>query len=175
LAVLFLLSILGRFFAKPLLAQVRAALVADIDTPARAPYQSGVFIRCADHGFTCEAAGNSVPPGKRLTITNVSGAFDLYTQPGQAVDLVLEHGLASGSPPPSNMPLVFFPTFFQGTDSGVDAFVVNAPVSAHFDPPDYPKIVLSLGANNTTKSPFIFALSGYVVDCAAAPCAPITF
>lgn len=33
--VLALLAVLGRFYAQPVLAQVRAALVSDVDNPAR--------------------------------------------------------------------------------------------------------------------------------------------
>jgi hypothetical protein len=43
-AVLALVAVLGMFYSKPLLAQVRAVLVATVDTPARVPYQRWLYI-----------------------------------------------------------------------------------------------------------------------------------
>jgi hypothetical protein len=175
-AMLMLLLILGKFFAKPLLAQVRAVLVADIDTPARVPYQTWLHTNCKDGDFECELFASPVPAGKRLTITHVSGLFQIRSQAGQVLVVSLDHGVAqipNSTRPPYAAP-VYLPTFFQGTKASIDEFVVNTPVLAQFDPPDSPRIFVDLGTFNITGSAS-FALSGYVVDCAAAPCAPITF
>jgi hypothetical protein len=170
-AVLLLLVVLGKFYAKPLLAQVRAALVADIDTPGRAPYQSRLAVSCDTTAVSCSLPGSPVPAGKRLTITNVSGAFNLRSQAGQFVGVSLDHFNAGV---PGAAPRVFLPTIFQGTFSNFDNFVVNASVLALFDPPDHAVIDLNLAANNFTAGLVSFSRSGYLVDCSADPCAPIS-
>jgi hypothetical protein len=79
--------------------------------------------------------GSAVPAGKRLTITNVSGAFDVRSQPVQYLTISLEHGAVSSPGLPPSVPPVYLPTIFQGTSqtlilgtpSNVDEFVVNAP------------------------------------------------
>src|SRR5215475_13967952 len=69
---LVLLGTLGHFGARPLLAQIRAALVKNIDEQGRTPYQSSQS--CNTPGNTvCSADLTPVPAGKRLVIQHVSG------------------------------------------------------------------------------------------------------
>jgi hypothetical protein len=171
-AAFLLLLCLGKFFAKPLLAQVRAALVADIDTPGRAPYQRHLVFSCPAGSNRCGAEATPVPAGKRLVITNINGNFDAKSQPGLAVGVLFEHGVQGSSP---NTPPLLLPVSFLATESNDDEFVVNVPVLAYFDPPDFPFILVSLSNNNITGHEMDFALSGYLVDCSVASCAPISF
>jgi hypothetical protein len=75
-------AVIGSVFAQPLWAQVKAALVRDIDTPALAPFRGTI-------SFTLPALnGNgglltTVPAGKRLVIEHVSYSAGLPT--GQQV------------------------------------------------------------------------------------------
>jgi hypothetical protein len=57
-----LLAVLGHFYAKPLLAQVRAALVQNVDEPGRNPIPLGY------QAVTSSGANFSVPAGKRYVI-----------------------------------------------------------------------------------------------------------
>jgi len=73
------LAALVHFTAKPLLAQVKAALVENIDEPARNPYSedfvtglSPLSGGCQQPSY-CEFASKVVPAGRRLVITNISG------------------------------------------------------------------------------------------------------
>lgn len=71
-AALASLIALGQFGAKPLIAQIRAALVKNIDEPGRTPYQSSQS--CSTPGNTvCGADMMPVPAGKRLVIQHLSG------------------------------------------------------------------------------------------------------
>jgi hypothetical protein len=58
-AMLALLAVLGEFFARPVIAQVRAALVQDVDNPARHVFQKPLCIRSSGcnppSGFTAAA------------------------------------------------------------------------------------------------------------------------
>src|SRR5215468_9758461 len=78
---LMLLMLLGRFFAKPLLAQVRAALVQSVDEPGRNPDQETKVAGCGLSHPECDLTFAAVPPGKRLVLTNVSGYTYRALQP----------------------------------------------------------------------------------------------
>jgi hypothetical protein len=79
---LLLLAVLGKFYAKPVLAQVRAALVQDVDQPARAPFQVTVTVNVDNFVETPVP----IPAGKRLVVdfVSLSGAAQTagpYIQP----------------------------------------------------------------------------------------------
>jgi hypothetical protein len=59
-----LIAVLGKFYATPLMAQARAALVQDVDQPARAPFQATVPVNISNFTFT----NVPVPAGKRLVV-----------------------------------------------------------------------------------------------------------
>lgn len=67
-AGLLLLAVVGKFYAPPVLAQVRAALVQDVDQPARAPFQVTVNADIKNFTFTSVP----IPSGKRLVIDYVA-------------------------------------------------------------------------------------------------------
>jgi hypothetical protein len=77
-----LLAVLGKFYAPPLMAQVRAAMVQDVDQPARAPFQVSVPININNFTYTPV----TIPAGQRLVVDyiSISGAAQTsgaYVQP----------------------------------------------------------------------------------------------
>ena len=89
-----LLAVLGKFYAPPLMAQVRAALVQDVDQPARAPFQLTVPVNINNFNFTPV----TIPTGQRLVIdyVSMSGAAQTagsYVQP----IVILSSSVAGGS------------------------------------------------------------------------------
>ena len=89
-----LLAVLGHFYGKPLVAQVRAALIQNVDEPGRNPLD----LRVDGNGF----ATVSIPAGKRYVIEAFSGdcsvdkgssvtAFEVATQGGKGA-----HAFAPG-------------------------------------------------------------------------------
>jgi hypothetical protein len=72
---LVLLAVLGRFYAQPALAQVRAALVSDVDNPARGFVQFSRFVGPPQGTSAHEWKQDlqyAVPAGRRLVIDNIS-------------------------------------------------------------------------------------------------------
>jgi hypothetical protein len=67
------LGVLGQFYAKPLLAQVRAALVSSIDEPGRIPYTTAISSTGTTGSGAVFFAGSAVPANRRLVSTFVSG------------------------------------------------------------------------------------------------------
>ncbi len=170
---------IGGVHSGPAIAQgVKAALVSSIDTPGREPYQRWLYTTACTAGASgCSVAGSAVATGKRVAITNVSGAFDVGSQADQVLTVFLEHGSVTSPGIPANVPPVYLLTSYQGTNTflNADEFVVNAPVLAYFDANDFPIIEVVLGASNITGRPMSFAISGYVVDCSVGPCAAVVY
>jgi hypothetical protein len=78
-----LLAVLGRYGAQPLLAQVRAALVSDVDNPARGFVQFSRFVGPPQTTFTHDWNQDlqyTVPAGRRLVVDNISAiSFALFS------------------------------------------------------------------------------------------------
>jgi hypothetical protein len=65
-------AVLGGQFAQPVLAQIRAALVRDVDNPALDPVRTPFVISLQPFEGVKVVDGLVVPPGKRLVIENAS-------------------------------------------------------------------------------------------------------
>ena len=154
-----LLATLGHFYAKPLLAQVRAALVSNVDDPGRIPYQTQQIL-CSTSFASCSVTLAPVLPGKRLVITNVSGSVDTSQPSGYLVQPSL-----GGSPE------TLLTTTFQGSFAGLNSFVFNQTVLRFYDAGEAPIVSVDLGVNSPSAARFF--LRGYLLDCMTAPCAAI--
>ena len=83
--MLALVAVLGKFYATPLMAQVRAALVQDVDQPARAPFQAVVSITSTTTGYIAVP----IPSGKRLVIDQVTANGYAQTTSGPWIQPII--------------------------------------------------------------------------------------
>ena len=74
--ILAMLAVIGKYYAVPVLAQVRAALVQNRDEPARNFYAHS--LECTG-GISCVVTFPTVPAGKRLVIQHLNADHDLVT------------------------------------------------------------------------------------------------
>jgi len=81
-------AVLGHYFARPLLAQARAALVRDVDNPALAPFVLDTTFNLTT--LNSQQLLVTVPAGKRLVIENVS-----YVSGGVSSDQLVYGSLRS--------------------------------------------------------------------------------
>ena len=88
-----LLAVLGKFYAPPLMAQVRAALVQDVDQPARAPFQVTVPININNFTFTPV----SIPAGKRLVVDYISMSGAAQTSGTDIQPIIIFSSSVAGS------------------------------------------------------------------------------
>jgi hypothetical protein len=88
-----LIAVLGKFYAKPLMAQARAALVQDVDQPARAPFQATVPININNFNFT----NVPVPTGKRLVVDYISLSGAAQTDGAYVQPIVIFSSSVAGS------------------------------------------------------------------------------
>ena len=150
-AVLALLAALGSFYAKPLMAQVRAALVANVDEPARAPFQVTFDGSCpAD---SCYLQTQPVP-GKRLHVTHIAS----YTTVPFSAQLIRISALGI----PQTIQVL-------GATSAIGGYFINANVDFYLDPGE----ILTTSFKPFSLSPLTNTVTGYLVDCTAASCAPV--
>jgi len=149
-----LLAVLGKFYAKPLFAQVRSALVKNIDEPGRAPYQVPVFCQAATCNFI---ALTPVPAHSRLVIEHVS--LDVGSGSGSPV-LTIRLGVPFQGPFGLEVgpPFTFLP--FTAVLSGID-FYVNQTVQAYFEAGITPALQVGVGQDGG----IVFgSVSGHIVD-----------
>ena len=151
--VLALAAVLGKYYAVPAFAQVRAALVQDRDSKARNAYQT-FNLSCGYAVSICLQDLTVVPAGKRLIIERVSGEAstggpnDLYRaalwNKGQSFAAYLEFG--ASKPTPNNL----------------YAHPFNQAIFAVFDAGQTPQLVLQTTGNSGFAWQAI--VSGYMVD-----------
>lgn len=91
-----IITVLGHFYAKPLLAQVRAALVQNVDEKGRNFYQVTGSCDVADIGQPCWVRFPAVPPNMRAVIEHVSVDLNPGAGPSQ-LDLFEDVSSAGGA------------------------------------------------------------------------------
>lgn len=133
-----------------------------IDDPGRVAYRStlGGASGTNDLQFHFPA----VPAGHRLVVTEVTGRATLLGN--DVVEVQLSGNGVAG-------PDFFLPPSASvfGISSRVTAFA--QPVVFYLDAGDAPDVLLNDLANNAFTDGARITLTGYMLDCSAAPCSPI--
>jgi hypothetical protein len=160
-AGLALVLMAGKFFAVPLLAQVRAALVQNMDEHGRIPYQSSSQnSNCGANILQCDVFFPVVPNNKRLVITHFD-TFVLVNNLGNLIFMYLS------TPTSTNRA---YPEFTAGTPTAGDStFLSSRAVEFYVDGGSAPLVHFNA---TQTVAPLTITLTGYLVDCASG-CAAI--
>jgi hypothetical protein len=154
-AAIALLGAFGHFAAKPLLAQIRAVLVKNIDERGRAPYMVQATCGAIANSKQCEADFAVVPANKRFVVEYVNGLVSGAHGNFQGAFLNVP---SAGQ---SQLPLL---AHFDVTDaSGRDQYTISMPAVFYYEPGQTPFVVLV-----AVTAPGLlggsFTLSGYLVD-----------
>ena len=151
-ATLALLAVLGKFYAKPLIAQVKAAIVQDRDSKARNIYQA--LNNCSNVSNPCQINFAAVPAGKRLIIEQVSAIVTLPPVAGNSLAGVELRG--------GNvfqfLPLVAAP----GNFGGQVQYSTNQTVLASYDAGQVPQVDAFVASTSTFS--VLASISGYMID-----------
>ena len=134
-------------------------IASNMDDPGRIPYQAGAGNSCGS--FSCADFFSPVPANHRLVIQHVSVGGSA-AGPG-VVQLVLKKGGQGFSS-------FFVPTALTGT---VYSFAQDEPTLFFVDGGDSPILEIDFYGGSATISSANVTLSGYLLDCAAAPCSAI--
>ena len=155
------LLVLAKIYEKPLLAQVRAALVQNVDEPARNPYQEYIFSylsNCSAGSQFCNFSYSAVPAGKRLVVTNISGYVDVANGS-------LPNGTLGSSLGGSQYAQIYFTGTREYTNSSSTRIVVNQQIRAYFGPGETPHVFAGLvGSTDSFAGAGSMSLSGYYVN-----------
>jgi hypothetical protein len=145
-----LLAVVGKFYAAPALAQVRAAIVQDRDQRGRNFYQS--TSNCQNVTSPCVIAFQAVPAGKRLIIEHVS-ALGKMSAANTLAEVELRGGLVF-----QFLALTAAPANYPGQFS----YIADAQVLAAYDVGQVPSVDMF----STSGSLFtgVASISGYMID-----------
>jgi hypothetical protein len=146
-----LLAVLGHYYAKPLMAQVRATVVKNVDERGRNPYLQSLACYSSTTN-QCAVFFPAVPAGMTLVIEHISVSADTPT-PLQSVDIY-----GNGIIQSIYMPL-------QGTDSqGNSIYTSSQPYLSYYTAGQTPSAAI-----NTKSAGFEFisgsvTFTGYLVN-----------
>jgi len=143
-----LVAVLGKFYAKPLMAQVRAALVKNVDEKGRNPYQQSGATGCGSG--LCDFTFPAVPAGKRLVVEHVSANIFVNTGGVNATFLEGAGGFTVYSLPGRAM-------------ATPQLIGVNEQVLAYFEAGQTPFYRVAFSTPDASDS-YSVAMSGYLVD-----------
>jgi hypothetical protein len=156
-------------------------LTSRVDEPARVPYQVQLTgpsaIGCGNILTTAICGGriNGVPAGKRLVIQSVTGSLVANASPTNAQILIASelpsvgyYGVPSISIFPNIINIPGQPSFTTG-DSNV---IFQSHLTVYVDGGTRAQVSITLSGPSAASAPII-VVSGYVIDCTAAPCEPI--
>jgi hypothetical protein len=149
--VLALLAVMGKFYAEPLMAQVRAALVKNVDERGRNPYTA--FLPCySANTNSCTAFFPAVPANMELVVEHISMSVDTPTALAN-VDFYGNGAQAS--------PLLTV----QGKDaSGNTIYIGNQPLLAYFSAGQTPSVAVFANAGSFEFVSGSVTLTGYLVN-----------
>ena len=181
LVLLFAMGVMGTYLSGDAAAQARPAYTANVDDPARVPYQGSVRQWCFLADPACDFTFPAVPAGKRLVVTHASGYFSSReTASSQFIFVSVRRGGNDD---------IFLPTSYQGCGPGSPVpcpnsiFVFNQAVQEVYSAGETPVVRIATGdrgyplVGSVSNSPLpannTVTLSGYLVDCTAAACQPI--
>ncbi len=156
-AALALMAVLGKFYAVPLIAQVRAALVKNIDERGRIPYT--VQAICNAQGFTnqCVTPFPTVPANRRFVIEYINGNI--------AADHNRPFSIAYLELPSAGLSYLTLVTHFESTNPvDFDLYSVSMPVVLYCEAGQAPVVHIVSNALGTNALGGNLTLSGYLVD-----------
>lgn len=161
--VIGMLTLLGHFYAKPLLAQVRAALVQDMDSPGRHPYQASTSFDPTTGTFPVFPP---VPIGLRLVLEQLNIAT---INPGNEYGAVF---ISSGNHITSGNHIVFRASL--STDPIGSTRQLSDPLALYFDSGQQFYVGFLFTPFTATAAQAQITVTAHLIDCSAAgSCAPI--
>jgi len=151
--VLALVAVIGKFYAVPAYAQVRAALVQNRDEVGRNFYFVNASCSTVTFGY-CQLDFPAVPAGKRLIVKQVSalqamGALNSI----QSIDLRTKNHQIGAFLTPKAMP---------ANNSTLAYYAENESVLVNFDAGDQPEFIVF--TNSSANFTSVVTLTGYMID-----------
>jgi len=155
-ALALIVAAAGTLTAAPVAAQTRAALVQSVDEPGRNPYQEALSNTTCRGTSICTVEFASVPAGKRLVITHISGYID--TANGVPPNGFFQSSF--GGPAYATVPF----TGVRGPTGALGVrYFINQQVLAYFGVGETPRGSMQILGDLASGGAFLMA-SGYYVN-----------
>jgi hypothetical protein len=137
-----------------------ALVIVNADDPGRIPYQSSANLNSCQAAF-CTFTFNNPSPDHRLVVQHISGS---WTNTVMNATLIVVAEDRDGAPRSE----------FERSGAwtgGVEQFFFDQAVQVYVDPGSFFTVFMSVTAGKSLGG--TVGASGYLLDCAATPCAPI--
>jgi hypothetical protein len=150
-ASLFVFAVLLHNFEKPVLAQIRAIFIKNIDERGRSPYMTTVNCFPISNANGCTGQFPAIPPSKRFVVEYVNSSY-------------LINGAVSGSAylTGGSTPRMYLDPHFSQSFAGSNSYVISMQFLAYYEPGDVPSVVILSTVGNPPSGNV--TLSGYLVD-----------
>jgi hypothetical protein len=136
------------------------AIASVIDDPGRVPYQSSSLVIISPATSSVFTTFPAVPANHRLVVQHVVGYYTLTTSSATTSILL---GTVS--------PSTFITNAFTPSGGFVNEY--DVPVLAYFDAGQQPQTQAYANGASVFQGQAFSTLTGYMIDCSAAPCSPI--
>ena len=150
--VLALLAVVGKFYAVPAYAQIKATFIQNRDEPGRNAYYQTASCNINTFGY-CSVTFPVVPAGKRLVLTHVSA---LNLMPAANTITSSDLRILNG-----NIKAFYPVTQYPSTAPGVN-YVSNDNAPLTFEAGETPQFLTFVSSNANFQ--LVVSLSGYTVD-----------
>ena len=147
-----LLALFGHFAAKPLIAQVRAALIKNIDERGREPFMVQLDCHAGSADYCDLTSQTAVPAHKRFVVEYINGI--LATTNAVRTSYVNADGLST---------VIYLQPRYEYYDFGQYFYTVSMPVVLYFEGGQFPFGGVNVTGYNAGLNVTI-VLSGYLVD-----------
>jgi hypothetical protein len=168
---LVVIVVLGKFYGEPVVAQVRAALVKNVDEPGRIPFDMSAHFFGSGGGcfgtsdcFNYSGGSNfaifdmrPIPAGKRWVVQSATGGFTSAV--GQVITVQLAN--SRGGLIYDTDKWIYSGPFFASQPFDAATFAAN--LAATFEPGETPTVRVNFGATNVAGYSTLM-LHGYLID-----------
>ncbi len=152
-------AVVGTLYTPQLFAQVRPAVVKNVDEPGRSPYQAiqTSFNNCGVYGF---AYFPPVPAGKRLVVTFMSGQFQLTVTSKVYARLLSAPAVTSSCAVLSGVPFAILPVF--DLSNLIASF--SSPTQFYVEEGAVPTLFVQSPLDLGVAKVADFSIQGYLID-----------
>jgi hypothetical protein len=151
-ASLFVFAVLLHNFEKPVLAQIRAAFIKNIDERGRAPYMTTAICQPDSGSNFCSGTFAVIPPNKRFVVEYANGAY-----------LIRNAEIDSAALNSGSTPRLVLDPHLTGSSGFFNSYLISMQLLAYYEPGDAPSVLVISNAGNVQPSGSV-TLSGYLVD-----------
>jgi hypothetical protein len=151
----FTLAIVLHHFEKPVMAQVRAALVQNIDEPGRSPFILQIGCDSSGGNACYGTSSTAVPANKRFVVQYVSGNLDIFGSGTFDTGTVSSNAVTGST--------LYLDPHFVVNAFGFSTYTINMPVTAYFEAGQTPSIEI-IGTFTAQSPSAIVTLTGYLID-----------